>query len=108
MIGASVLFCNSVQVYGMQMFSTYLSPILMQLRVYAIMGKITVFTLDDCSNCHKIKQILEAKGAAFTEISLTKTPEWRSLLFLLANGKLVMSEYTHHLTCIHVSVELPR
>lgn len=50
------------------------------------MGKITVFTLDDCSNCHKIKQILEAKGAAFTEISLTKTPEWRSLLFLLANG----------------------
>ena len=70
------------------------------------MGKITVFTLDDCSNCSKVKQILEAKGAAFTEVSLTKTPEWRSLLFLLANGELVLSEYIHHVACIYISVEL--
>lgn len=51
------------------------------------MGKVTVFTLDGCPHCKKAKEILQAKGVEFNEISLTTTPQWRPLLYILSNGK---------------------
>jgi glutaredoxin 3 len=50
------------------------------------MGKITVFSLDGCPTCNKTRQLLETKGAVITEVSLTTTPDWAPLLFVLANG----------------------
>jgi len=51
------------------------------------MGKITVFTVDDCPFCRKAKDLLALKNVKFDSISLTEKPEWRSLLFLLTNGR---------------------
>ena len=52
------------------------------------MGKITVFSLDSCPYCKKAKELLRGKGAEFEEISLTKNPEWRQLLYLITNGEM--------------------
>lgn len=51
------------------------------------MGKITVFTLDDCPFCKKAKELLKSKGVEFDVISLTQVPAWRPLMYLLTNGK---------------------
>ncbi len=51
------------------------------------MGKITVFALDDCPFCKKVKELLTSKGVSFDVISLTQQPEWKSLMFLLTKGE---------------------
>ena len=56
-----------------------------------MMGRVTVFTADGCADCRKAKELLSSKGAQLHEISLTKNPDWRPLLFILALGKLVVS-----------------
>ena len=53
-----------------------------------MMGKITVFSVDTCHHCQRVKELLVLNGATFTEISLTSKPEWRHYLFLLSNGML--------------------
>ena len=50
------------------------------------MGKVTLFTLDTSPLCKKAKELLTSKGVNFEEISISKNPEWRPLLFLLTNG----------------------
>jgi glutaredoxin 3 len=50
------------------------------------MGKIVIFTFDDCPFCKRAKELLSAKGAAFEEISITKNPEWHPFLFVLSKG----------------------
>lgn len=60
------------------------------------MGKVTVFTVDGCSACDKTKQLLTDNGAVFSEISLTAAPEWRALLFILANGELTYKQEGHY------------
>ena len=57
------------------------------------MGKVTIFTLDGCPTCNKTKQLLETRGAELTEVSLTTTPEWVPLLFVLANGNTMYVMY---------------
>ena len=52
------------------------------------MGKIIIFSLDTCPYCKKVKELLQAKGAVFEEVSLTIKPEWRQFMFLLTNGKI--------------------
>ena len=51
------------------------------------MGKITVFSIEDCPFCRKAKDLLALKNVEYENISLTENPEWRSLLFLLTNGR---------------------
>jgi len=51
------------------------------------MGKVTIFTRDGCSFCAKAKELLLTKGVQFHEVSLSETPEWRPLLFILAGGR---------------------
>ena len=53
------------------------------------MGKITVFTVNGCSTCDRVKQLLVSYDAVVNEICLTTSPEWTGLLFLLANGENV-------------------
>ena len=53
----------------------------------SIMGKVTIFTRDGCPFCAKAKELLSTKGVQFHEVSLSKTPEWRPLLFILAGGR---------------------
>ncbi len=55
------------------------------------MGKVTVFSLDTCPHCKRAKELLTKKGVEFQEISLTKNPEWRARMFLLANGNFSTS-----------------
>ena len=50
------------------------------------MGKIVIFTFDDCPFCKRAKELLAAKGTAFEEISITKNPEWHPFLFVLSKG----------------------
>ena len=50
------------------------------------MGKITVFTVDDCPFCRKAIDLLALKNVKYEGINLREKPEWRSLLFLLTNG----------------------
>ena len=52
------------------------------------MGVITVFALDDCPFCKKTKELLNQKGLQYSEISLTRNPAWKSLMFLLTNGEV--------------------
>ena len=50
------------------------------------MGKIVVFTFDNCPFCKRAKDLLTSKGAAFDEISISKNPEWHPLLYVLSGG----------------------
>lgn len=38
------------------------------------MAKITVYSTDACSFCARVKGVLEAHGAKFTEVNLSKDP----------------------------------
>jgi glutaredoxin 3 len=44
------------------------------------MSKITVYSTDPCSFCTRVKGLLEARGADFAEINLTKDPAGRMAL----------------------------
>jgi len=50
------------------------------------MGRVTIFSLKDCSYCIRAKALLKAKGVAFYDISLTDYPEKRDDLLRLAGG----------------------
>jgi glutaredoxin 3 len=41
------------------------------------MTRITVYSTDPCSFCTRVKGLLEAHGAEFTEVNLSKDPEGR-------------------------------
>jgi glutaredoxin 3 len=41
------------------------------------MAKITVYTTEPCSFCTRVKGLLEAHGAEFAEINLSKDPAGR-------------------------------
>ena len=41
------------------------------------MSKVTVYSTEPCSFCARVKGLLEAHGAAFTEVNLSKNPEGR-------------------------------
>jgi glutaredoxin 3 len=44
------------------------------------MAKITVYTTEPCSFCTRVKGLLEAHGAEFAEINLSKDPAGRTEL----------------------------
>jgi glutaredoxin 3 len=46
------------------------------------MSRITVYTTDSCSFCSRVKGILDASGAEFSEVNLTKDPVGRAELVL--------------------------
>ncbi len=48
-----------------------------------IKGRVTIFTLDDCPYCRRAKKLLASKGTQLQEISLTESPDCKSLMFLL-------------------------
>jgi glutaredoxin len=49
------------------------------------MGRVTVFSLSDCSHCKRTKAALTEHGISFTEISLSSHPEKRSDMLSLAD-----------------------
>lgn len=44
------------------------------------MAKILVYTTDPCSFCSRVKGLLQARGAEFSEINLAKDPAGRAEL----------------------------
>ncbi len=48
--------------------------------LYEVMGRITVYTTDPCSFCGRVKALLSARGAEFTEVNLSKDPAGRAEL----------------------------
>lgn len=50
------------------------------------MAKIEIYTTIICPYCHAAKDLLQQKGADFTEISLNKQPQERSTMVARANG----------------------
>jgi glutaredoxin 3 len=50
------------------------------------MGRVTIFSLKDCSYCIRAKSLLKSKGVAYYEISLSDYPEKRDDLLRLAGG----------------------
>jgi glutaredoxin 3 len=51
------------------------------------MPEIVIYTKDYCPYCHAAKDLLTAKGAAFTEIDLMKHPERRAEMIDKAGGR---------------------
>jgi glutaredoxin 3 len=47
---------------------------------------IEIYTTTICPFCHAAKRLLAAKGAVFSEISLSKEPELRDAMIARANG----------------------
>lgn len=50
------------------------------------MPNIEIYTTTICPFCHAAKRLLAAKGAVFSEISLSKEPELRDAMIARANG----------------------
>ncbi|HWX96993.1 MAG TPA: glutaredoxin domain-containing protein, partial [Solirubrobacteraceae bacterium] len=44
------------------------------------MSRITVYTTDSCSFCSRVKGLLDATGATFSEVNLTRDPVGRAEL----------------------------
>ncbi|MCW3027172.1 MAG: glutaredoxin [Solirubrobacterales bacterium] len=44
------------------------------------MSRITVYTTDSCSFCARVKGLLEASGATFSEVNLARDPVGRAEL----------------------------
>jgi glutaredoxin 3 len=44
------------------------------------MSSVTVYTTDSCSFCARVKGLLEASGATFSEVNLAKDPVGRAEL----------------------------
>ncbi len=51
------------------------------------MQAIEIYTSPTCGYCHAAKRLLMAKGAAFVEIDLARTPDRRSEMMSRANGR---------------------
>jgi glutaredoxin 3 len=43
-------------------------------------GMVTVYTTDPCGFCRQAKALLESRGVAYEEVSLTKDPDGRARL----------------------------
>jgi glutaredoxin 3 len=50
------------------------------------MPNIEIYTTTICPFCHAAKRLLAAKGAVFSEISLSKEPELRDAMIARAKG----------------------
>ena len=48
--------------------------------LYEVMARITVYTTDPCAFCRQVKGLLEAHGADYAEINLSKDPAGRAEL----------------------------
>lgn len=48
---------------------------------------ITIYTTSTCPFCHRAKQLLTRKGAAFTEIDVGRQPELRAAMTQRAGGR---------------------
>lgn len=51
------------------------------------MPSITIYTKSWCPYCSAAKELLNKKGAAFTEIDIEKKPEARAEMIQKANGR---------------------
>lgn len=51
------------------------------------MPKIEIYTTPSCPFCHAAKRLLAKKGAAFTEIDVSRDPALRVAMTARANGK---------------------
>lgn len=49
------------------------------------MGRITIFSLESCPHCKRAKSLIDNKGWAYTDISLSAYPEKRSDMLKLAD-----------------------
>lgn len=56
------------------------------------MPEIVVYTKDYCPYCHAAKELLRAKGAAFTEIDILKHPERRAEMVQKAGGRTTVPQ----------------
>jgi glutaredoxin 3 len=54
-------------------------------------GKVTVYTTDPCGFCRQAKVLLESRGIAFVEVSLTKDPDGRADL-IARTGQLTFPQ----------------
>ncbi|OQW52637.1 glutaredoxin 3 [Candidatus Raskinella chloraquaticus] len=48
---------------------------------------VTIYTKDYCPYCADAKELLDKKGASFTEIDLVKTPDRRDEMVKRASGR---------------------
>jgi len=51
------------------------------------MAIIELYTSPLCGYCHAAKRLLDAKGATFLEVDLSKSPERRSEMQARSNGR---------------------
>ena len=51
------------------------------------MEHIDIYTKPTCPFCIKAKQLLQSKGAVFTEIDIQEQPELRESMIARANGR---------------------
>jgi glutaredoxin 3 len=56
------------------------------------MPEIIVYTKDYCPYCHAAKELLRAKGAAFTEIDIQKHPDRRPEMIEKAGGRTTVPQ----------------
>jgi len=50
------------------------------------MAKVEIYTTPICPFCHRAKQLLQRKGASFTELNVMLDPERRAEMKTRANG----------------------
>mmetsp|Transcript_37379 Transcript_37379/g.90762 ORF Transcript_37379/g.90762 Transcript_37379/m.90762 type:complete len:513 (+) Transcript_37379:70-1608(+) len=60
------------------------------------MGKITIFSLEDCPHCKRVKAAFDTRSIPFQEINLTKYPEKRSDMLSLSNRLTVPQVFVNH------------
>ncbi|CAJ1951760.1 unnamed protein product [Cylindrotheca closterium] len=60
------------------------------------MGKITIFSQDDCRHCKRVKAALYTRGIQFQEINLTKYPEKRNDMLSLSNRLTVPQVFVNY------------
>ncbi len=51
------------------------------------MANVVVYTTFTCPYCFRAKDLLEKKGAKFTEIDVTMEPDLREEMYAKANGR---------------------
>ena len=51
------------------------------------MAIIELYTSPLCGYCHAAKRLLDAKGASFLEVDLSKSPERRAEMLARSNGR---------------------
>ncbi|MCG7393557.1 glutaredoxin 3 [Microvirga sp. ACRRW] len=56
------------------------------------MPSITIYTKGWCPYCSAAKELLDKKGAAFTEIDIEKKPEARAEMIQKANGRTTVPQ----------------